>query len=72
MKEYIVQYTQDGYDNNNKHEVYSHTIMGELVRCEHCEYRQDDITHNFCEIHNHKCYDDDFCSWSELKRKKLK
>lgn len=38
-----------------------------LVRCKDCEYRQDDITHNFCEINSHKCYDDDFCSWAKMK-----
>lgn len=38
-----------------------------VVRCKDCEYRQDDISHNFCEINSHKCYDDDFCSWAKMK-----
>ena len=39
----------------------------EVVRCKDCKYRQNDLTHNFCEINYHKCYDDDFCSWAERR-----
>ena len=38
-----------------------------LVRCKDCQYKQYDITHNFCEINHHKCYDDDFCAWGERR-----
>ncbi len=36
-----------------------------VVRCKDCRYKEYDITHNFCDLNYHKCYDDDFCSWGE-------
>ena len=41
--------------------------MVAVVRCKDCVYKQYDVTHNFCEINYHKCYDDDFCSWGERR-----
>jgi len=39
----------------------------DIVRCKDCRYKEYDITHNFCEINYHKCYDDDYCPWGERK-----
>ena len=36
-----------------------------ILRCKDCNHKQNDLTHNFCEINHHKCYDSDFCSWAE-------
>ena len=45
-------------------------VMGELVRCKDCKYRQYDSPNIICRKHNLHCYENDFCSWAKMKGEK--